>query len=343
MIFTFLKYVFFLILFPSAVFSQNKNSNEVRFIAAGDLNLAHWITPIIEKKGNDYPFKYLKDQLSEADLVFSNLEAPFCNGGEPYPKNFVFKVPVQHVQVLKSGNINMVSLANNHILDYGQSCLNSTVQILQNKKIFYAGAGSDFKKAHKPAIFKIKDIKFAFFAYSMTLPKYFFATDSTGGTAYPHKKILKDSISYYNNKVDYIIVSFHWGEELTTLPKEYQRNYAHLAIEYGADIILGHHPHVLQGIEVYKNKIIVYSLGNFVFASYSNKASDSILLDLQFTKKRIKDIKVVPLNVNNYEVNFRPQILRGNKKTEVIGYLQKISDELNGHKQIINADGYLIL
>ena len=339
----FLKILFVVVIFEFTVYSQNQNSNEVRFLAAGDINLAHWLTKIIEKEGNDYPFKHLKNQLFSADLVFSNLEAPFCEKGEPYPKNFVFKVPEKHIQVLKSGNINLVSLANNHILDYGLPCLSSTIQVLQNENIFYAGAGVDKKKASKPAVFEINNLKFAFFAYSMTLPKYFFATDSTGGTAYPHKKLLKDSISYYNDIVDYIIVSFHWGEELTALPKEYQQNYAHLSIDYGADVILGHHPHVLQGIEVYKNKIIVYSLGNFIFASYSNKAADSILLNLLFSKSGITDVKVDPINVNNYEVQFIPQFLEGIKKSKVIEYLNQISNGLNGDKQVINSEGYLIL
>jgi poly-gamma-glutamate synthesis protein (capsule biosynthesis protein) len=312
-------------------------------MATGDLNLAHWITPIIDKKGIDFPFKYIKNQLYLADLVFSNLESPFCDNGEPYPKNFVFKVPEKHVKVLKSGNINMISLANNHILDYGLQCLSSTIKILQNQEIYFAGAGIDFKNAYKPAIFAINGLKFAFFAYSMTLPKYFFATDSTGGTAYPKKKILKDSISFYNNKVDFIIVSFHWGEELTELPKEYQQNFAHLAIDYGADVILGHHPHVLQGIEIYNNKFIIYSLGNFIFASFSNKAVNSIILDLNFSKKGITNFKVIPINVNNYEVRFMPQILNGIKKSNVIEHLQKISSGLNDNKQILTSDGNLVL
>lgn len=334
--------IFFLLLLNLILFSQNKNQDEVRFLAAGDLNLAHWITPILDKNGKDYPFKFIKDYMLSADLVFSNLEAPFCNKGEPYPKNFVFKVPEKHVNVLKAGNINLVSLANNHILDYGMPCLESTVQLLQKEKINFAGAGTNYQKAHKPAIFEINNIKFAFFAYSMTLPKYFFATDSTGGTAYPKRKILRDSISFYNNKVDHIIVSFHWGKELSELPKEYQQNYARWAIDYGADLILGHHPHVLQGIEKYKNKIIAYSLANFIFASYSNKATDSIFLDLTFTKDQIKNFKIVPINVNNYQIHFQPTIMKNDNRTKVINYLNQISIDLNDNNKIFTLDGNLI-
>lgn len=336
-----IKKIIFIFIFPCIIFAQNNNLNEVRFIAAGDLNVAHWITPLLEKDGYDFPFKYLKGILRNSDLVFANLEAPFCHNGTPLPKNFVFKVPEKHVKVLKSGKINLVSLANNHILDYGYDCLSQTIQVLKKENINFAGAGNDYRAAHQPAIFKINDISFAFFAYSMTLPKYFFASDSTGGTAYPNKKIFKDSISYYNDIVDYIIVSFHWGEELKTNPKEYQINTAHKAIDYGADIILGHHPHVLQGIEIYKNKLIVYSFGNFIFASYSRKAADSILLDLIFTKTKINSVRILPINVNNYEINFAPRLLQDKKKSDIIRHMQLISEGLNENKQIITKDGFL--
>jgi len=100
---------------------------------------------------------------------------------------------------------------------------------------------------------------------------------------------------------------------------------------------------VLQGIEKYKNRIIVYSLANFIFASYSNKATDSIFLDLNFTKNEIKDIKVVPINVNNYQVHFQPVIMKDEKKLKVINYLNQISIGLNGNKQALGLDGKINL
>lgn len=334
--------IYFIILFSLSVVAQIEITNNVRFIAAGDMNLAHWITPILDEQGAEYPYKYISHYLQTADLVFSNLEAPFCKNGEQVRKNFVFKVPPKFVNALKAGNINLVSIANNHILDYGMSCLESTIAVLKQEKINFAGAGINIKDAHKPAVFEINKIKFAFFAYSMTLPKYFYATDTTGGTAYPKRKLLKEKIEYYRDKVDYIIVSFHWGQELTEYPKEYQRNFAHWAIDYGADLILGHHPHVLQGIEKYKNKLIIYSLANFVFASYSNKATKSIFLDLIFTKDEIKEIKILPINVNNYEVRFQPKILAGKPKLKALKYLNEISQKLNNNKQMLSLDGKVL-
>lgn len=337
------RHIFLYLIFSISILAQQYTKSEVHFIATGDLNLAHWITPVLDKQGREYPYKYIKNYLNKADLVFSNLEAPFCNEGQPFPKNFVFKVPEKHIKSLKAGNINLVSLANNHILDYGIACLESTIKLLRNENIQFAGAGLNYEDAHKPALFEINNIKFAFFSYSMTLPKFFFATDSSGGTAYPDRRILKKNIKLYNDKVDFILVSFHWGQELTEYPKEYQQKIAHLAIDCGADLILGHHPHVLQGIESYKGKIILYSLANFIFASYSRKAADSILLDLVFTKDGTRDIKILPINVNNYDVKFQPRIVIGEKKKSIIDYLNQISQKLNGNKKMITFEGDLIL
>ncbi len=336
----FFIYLFLVIAF--FIYGQENNKNDsIKLLAAGDLNLAHWITPIINTRGANYPYKNIKHLLSTGDLVFANLEAPFCEKGEAYPKNFVFKVPPRHVDVLNAGNINLVSLANNHILDYGMQGLVSTRETLKKSNIYFAGAGENFSDAYKPTIIKKKNLEIAFFSYSMTFPKAFWATGSTGGTAYPYYNIIKDSISAYRSRVDYIIVSFHWGKELVSVPEEYQRKTAHLAINSGADLIIGHHPHVLQGIEIYKRKHIFYSFGNFIFASYSTKAIDSMILEAQLTKTGLINIRIIPINVNNYEVHFRPVEMSGTNKARVINHLNEISLQLNNQQTILDSDGYL--
>lgn len=322
---------------------ENKKNDYVKLLAVGDVNCAHWITPILDASGTSYPYKNIKHLLSTGDLVIANLEAPFCEKGEPYPKNFVFKVPARHADVLKDGNINLVSLANNHILDYGIPGLVTTIETLKKASIFFAGAGENINDAYKPAFFRLKNMDIAFFSFSMTFPKSFWATDSTGGTAYPYFSIIKDSISAYRSRADFIIASFHWGKELTSIPKDYQRRMAHFVINSGADLIIGHHPHVLQGIEIYKEKYIFYSLGNFVFASYSNKAIDSMILEADLTKAGIKNIRIIPINVNNYEVHFRPIEMNGKNRARVINHLNETSLGLNNQRTILNSEGFLII
>jgi len=315
--------------------------SQIRLLATGDVNLGHWITPIIKSEGNHYPFTYVKDRLSQADFVFANLEAPFCTKGQPFPKNFVFDVPPVLVDVLTAGNINLVSLANNHTMDYGMPGLLSTIETLNKANIRHAGAGKDKGQAYKPALLEKYGIKIAFFSYTMTHPEEFWANDSKGGTAYPYANIVKDSLRYYDDKTDFIIVSFHWGKELQSIPEQYQSKMAHFVINAGADLVLGHHPHILQGIEKYKDRYIFYSFGNFIFASYSHKASESIIADIILSKDGLNKIEIIPINVDNYEVHFKPEILNGAEKVKVLAHLNTISLDLNNQQLIINESGNL--
>ncbi len=311
----------------------------VTLIAAGDLNVAHWLTGIIEQKGRAYPFRHLKKSLADADIIFANLEAPFTDQETSVEKSFVFKADPDHADALPEWGVNLVSLANNHIMDYGPEGLVETIEVLNKNKVHHAGAGSNYQLAKKPALFEIKNTRIALLAYSMTLPKAFWANDSTSGTAYPYPVDMRRSIGDARNNAEIVLVSFHWGEELATAPKEYQVKMAHLAVDAGADAVFGHHPHVLQGVEVYKNRVIAYSLGNFVFASYSTKALDSALLKMNFEDGQIGSAQVLPINVNNAEVNFSPRLYKDTKKAEVLEMLNQLSLELNGGLAIIDRDG----
>lgn len=337
--------LFFILLTLTFFCNGQKITSEstLRFMASGDLNLAHWITPLIDSNGPDYLYNHINDFISGCDIFFVNLESPICEKGEAYPKNFVFNVPARHVKVLQSGKINVVSLANNHILDYGLPGLFSTIKELKHADIHYCGAGKNLEDAYAPAIIEINNIKVAFFAYSMTLPKAFWANDSTGGTAYPYNKIIKDRISACRQKSDIIVASFHWGKELSLYPEEYQIRQAHMAIDFGADLVLGHHPHNLQGVEVYKGKNIFYSLGNYIFASYSDKVKDGLILEADFTKDGIQHVKIHPINVNNYDVQFKPKLHIAEKKKEIINHLNEISLFLNDSLKVLNSDGFINL
>jgi poly-gamma-glutamate capsule biosynthesis protein CapA/YwtB (metallophosphatase superfamily) len=127
---------------------------------------------------------------------------------------------------------------------------------------------------------------------------------------------------------DIVIVAFHWGGEKLEQPRQYQREFARLAIDNGADIVLGHHPHVLQGIEHYKGGIIFYSLGNFAFGSYSPSAKESIIAKIALDEKGVSSIEAIPINVDNFEVHFRPEALDGERGTAVISKLSRLSEQL---------------
>lgn len=316
---------------------------EIRILAGGDIMLGSWAQATILKEGYDYPFRRMDSALTKADIVFANLEAPFGTGGTPFEKRYNFQVRPDLVKVLTAGHINLVSLANNHMMDFGDSVLAQTRHLLKKNGIHFAGAGRNLGAARQAALFRAGDIRIAFVACSLTFPEEFWATDSSAGTYFPKHTYFYDDIRKLKQRADLLIVSFHWGGELLTAPKKYQVRLAHRTIAAGADLILGHHPHVVQGIEVFRGKIIAYSLGNFVFGSYSKNVRESMLLELTAGKQGIRRCRIWPINVDNREVEFQPRFLTGEEKTNFIQNLQNLSAELNQTPDVISNAGLIKL
>ena len=173
----------------------------------------------------------------------------------------------------------------------------------------------------------------------MTFPEEFWAEENKPGTAFATEAVLEKAIREISQEVDQIIVSFHWGSELMSRPKEYQIQFAHKAIDLGADLVLGHHAHVLQGIELYKSRLILYGLGNFVFGSYSENAKESIIVKAYLGTAGLLYAQIIPISVYNHKITFQPVILRNKEKSEVIRVLNELSIELNGGKNILNDRG----
>jgi poly-gamma-glutamate synthesis protein (capsule biosynthesis protein) len=322
-------------------FGENQNTSSIRIFASGDTMLGSWAEMVIADSGYAYPFQKLQDFTADADIFFTNLEAPFGTTGETFEKEYTFRVKPDLVNVLLAGKINLVSLANNHIMDFGISALRETMQVLEKHQIFYAGAGLNLSEARKPAIFEIKGKKFGFLAYSLTFPEEFWASDSTPGTCFPYDTFAFKDVAALDKEVDFVIVSCHWSQELLEYPKKYQIDLAHRLINNGADLILGHHPHVLQGIEWYKGKLIAYSLGNFIFGSYSEKAKESMLLKITLQPNDSIIAQVLPIKVYNKEVEFRPVPLNDEEKQAFIYNLAKLSLELNPSPIGINSEGII--
>lgn len=314
----------------------------IQLVAAGDMMLDSWIEQVVRDQGWQYPFVYLDSILSKADLVFANLEAPFGRQDSAYPKTYTFQVEPDMVQVLMAGKINVVSLANNHILDFGSAALRETMQLLDTHGIKYSGAGNNLWEARQPARFEIKGKKIAVACYSLTFPEEFWATDSTAGTCFPSHTFFYKDIRRFKKENDVLVISFHWGGELLTAPKEYQVDLAHRAIDAGADLILGHHPHVIQGLEIYKGKLIAYSLGNYIFGSYSDKATRSMLLQLSYDEDSFKRCTIIPIDVHNRFVEFQPRLLKDADKINFFNELIGLSQELNSQPLVINSAGEII-
>jgi poly-gamma-glutamate capsule biosynthesis protein CapA/YwtB (metallophosphatase superfamily) len=303
----------------------------LRFAAVGDVMLGGTAAPEMVKFGYAHPFTDIADMLHDAQIVFANLEGPLTDVGEAETdKRYVFRSPPAEVApALAAAGINVVSLANNHILDYGVEGLKTTLTALAAAGIQHAGAGMDLQQARQPAIVKAGGYTVALLAYSLTFPESFWAGAERPGAAFGHENYVRVDVARARERADIVVVSFHWGREATTELREYQPRLAHAAIDAGATVVLGHHPHILQGIERYKQGIIFYSLGNFAFGSYSRLAQRSMIAELYFKDAELVQVHLIPLNVNNVEVVFQPRRLSTHDAKEVIAQLRGLSAPLN--------------
>jgi len=335
--------LFILFLLGSKNLFAMGETRPIKIIAAGDLMVGSWVENIVRNEGWDYPFRNLQDLLQDADIVIANLEAPFGRGGTAFEKAYTFQVSPDLVRILKAGQINMVSIANNHIMDYGDEVLQQTLTVLRENGIRYAGAGMNLTQARKPAKIQIKGVNVTLACYSLTFPEEFWASDTSAGTCFPYHTFFYDDIKKFKKESDLLIVSFHWGAELSRMPKEYQVDLAHRTIDAGADVIIGHHPHVVQGMEIYRGKLIAYSLGNFIFGSYSENVKESMLLEFRYETGKPIQYKIHPIRVYNKVVEFQPELLSDQDRKKFMAELQRLSLELNRRQIVIGSDGWVQL
>jgi poly-gamma-glutamate capsule biosynthesis protein CapA/YwtB (metallophosphatase superfamily) len=311
----------------SSVVTPQPETESIILTAGGDIKI-HSIDGLV-LKDLEYPWKGTIDILKRATVLVGNLEVPLSKRGSVYTKKtWILRADPRTVDSLVIAGFDVLTLANNHIMDYGPIALQDTFAALDNAKIARAGAGMNRDEARQPAILTTPDgVKFAFLSYSLTYPEIFWANSSRPGTPYGDPSFFIPDIKKAKTLVDHVVVSFHWSAELQYYPSAYQKNYGRLAIDAGASVVLGHHPHVLQGIEIYKDGLIAYSLGNYVFGSYSKRVKDSIILEIDCTKDSLIQAKLYPINVLNPEVQFNPQLRRGDDAQRVLNDVRTYSSQ----------------
>ena len=259
-----------------------------------------------------YYFKKVKNIFENDDLSIVNLEGQFTTSKDIQEKKFNFKAPLEYVNVLKEGSIEAVSFANNHARDFGISGYNETLNTLKDNNILYYGDNNYLIK-------EIKGVKIGFFAF---LDIY----------AQKYDKV-KNAIDYLKNEnCDLIIASMHWGIEGNYQQSDFQVKMGHYMIDNGVDLVIGHHPHLIQGIEKYKGKYIVYSLGNFSFGGNQNpKDKDTFIFkqSFSFNNKDLisSNIEIIPASVSSVKNvnNYQPMVLDGNEKIRVMNKILKYS------------------
>jgi len=328
---------------PEATSLQPATAGPLKVIAVGDMMLDGTARPVLHDNGYDYPFAEVRQFFNGAHIVIGNLEGPLTTRGEPeQDKTYVFRSPPDKVgRALRNAGFTVVSLANNHTLDFGAEGLAQTIEALEAVGIAHVGAGPNLKDARKPVFVETAGTRVALLAYSLTLPEHFYAEANKPGTAFGHEAHVRADVTAARKQADIVLVSFHWGQEGKTTLREYQTRLGHAAIDSGAAAVFGHHPHILQGIEHYKEGVILYSLGNFTFGSYSKDAQVSAVAELTFDGPRVAALRLYPINVNNFAVQFQPKPLTGAQAARVVEELRTLSAALN--TEIVNDAGTALL
>jgi len=304
----------------------------VILLAVGDIILGdhpHFlgigVRSIIERK-KIFIFKEIVDILSQGDIVFGNLEVVLSDYEKKNSyESLILRGNPYFVNQLKNSNFKLLNIANNHIQQHGDSPFYNTIDILKQNKIKIIGVDN-----FQPQIIESKGIKFGFFGYSLRPEEY----NSKVLYSQGNKKKIISNINRIKNKADYVIISLHWGDEYISLPSISQINFAHDIIDAGADVILGHHPHVLQPVEKYKEGIIAYSLGNFVSDMYSEITKKSMILKIIFNQNQTKKVELIPVYINK---DYQPEISI-NKEAKKYPYNLLQTEELLNLVKSINYE-----
>ncbi len=324
------------ILLPGGVLSQ-----EISVAVVGDMMFGSDVSRIVDKEGSLAPFAGVVQFLKEADITFGILEGGIGTRGEPLrDKEHTFRSKPSAARGLANAGFDVVSLANPHIMDYGVEGFADTLEFLSWYGVKYVGGGMNLETAKKPLILTVKGIKVAFLAYyrgSEFDPA--FAKEDKPGPAFPIYGELDREIAATKEQSDFVIVSMHWGvpagESDGGGVTNRQKLYARKLIDSGADVVLGQWLHTLQGIEIYKGKPVVYSLGDFIYGTYAKKLPIGYILKFVLSSGKSPNMEIIPLSTSDARTaSYFPVVLRDQAAQDAIAILSKLSKELGTNIKI---------
>lgn len=300
-------------------------SERISLSFVGDMLPGEYIAEIMAQNGYDFPYQKSLLYLSEPDLMVGNLELPITTGGTPVEGTpYVYKGSPDALPAMRDAGFDVLSLANNHALDQGLEGMRDTMKHLTDAGIGFMGVGENDKEAFAPLIQETKGLKVAFVGVSEVIPFAEMKADSNvPGIAETYETTRAvASIKSAEEEADIVVVMVHWGEDGKDTPENYQKNMARAYIDAGADLVIGSHPHVLQGFETYKGKWIAYSLGNFVYASYPSGAhAETGVLDAVCGGEGDCELKFNPMLV----IQSQPTPLEGDSAEALLRRLSSIS------------------
>lgn len=293
---------------PAPISAPAKEDYTMLFV--GDMMFDREVkAQILREQDPLYPFMRIADTLRSADIAFGNLEGPISDRGTNQGSKYSFRFePVGTVHALSFAGFDVVSIANNHIWDWGRQALTDTVQHLNPAGIGHVGAGRNEAEANAPFIAQLNTTRIAFLGYTTLYPRSLEAgEDYPGVSAYRASSTAQQISELKGSGADIIVVSFHWGDEYATSSNQTQQEIARGLIDAGADLVIGHHPHVVQEVEKYKDGWIIYSLGNFVFDQFfSPETMSGFMAQARIADDRVKTVEQIPIKLTP---TFQPYVV----------------------------------
>jgi len=287
---------------PLLIIQEPEIREPVTIMFVGDIMLSRGVDYYMEENDDyKYPFLKIKNYLENAELLIGNLEGPISDKGYNVGSIYSFRHKPESVEGLTYAGFDILNLANNHIMDYTREAMEQTFEILEQNNIEYIGTGEDYSSAHQPKIKTLSNgLNVAFLGYTSFGSELWEATNEQSGVARIKKEEIENDIILAKAMADIVVVNFHFGEEYETRSNLEQQDLAHFSIDSGVDLVIGHHPHVVQEIEFYKGKYIAYSLGNFVFdQDFSEETMGGIILEVDLDEIGIINIREVETEITN--------------------------------------------
>lgn len=304
---------------PDEAPPASEEGPEWTLTAVGDIMLSRGVYRKVMAYGGDWrhPFRKTADILRDSDFTVANLELPLSDN-QPQsedPHTFQFVAPSAAAGGLDWAGIDSVSLANNHTMNWGQGPLVDTFGALKNHGVGYFGAGPDKKSAYSPAVYNINGVRVAFLGFE-NIQNWPWTDPDAPGAATATACAVRDAVLHAGERAEVVIPFFHWGEEYRSIPNDVQKALAQVAIDAGADLVIGAHPHWVQQVGAYKGKLIVYSLGNFVFDQmWSQETRQGAIAKFTFSGAVLQDTEYTPVLIEDYN---QPRVATGDDYRAVL-------------------------
>lgn len=282
-------------------------------IATGDVIPARSVNyQTVSRKDFKWPYLKTADFLNKGDITFINLETPLISKCPVTQEGMIFCGDKRNVEGLTFAGVDVASLANNHSANHGKEGIDETVKLLASSGILTTGVNDNL------AIKEIRGLKFAFLGYS--------DIEKTPLVSTAEEEKIKREVSEAKQKADVVIVTFHWGKEYVTAPDDRQKQLGRLAIDSGADLVIGNHPHWIKPLEIYNGKLITYAHGNFVFdQEWSQKTKEGVVGKYTFYNKQLIDVEFFPVGIVDFG---QPYFLEGERKKKILDGLYQSSLDL---------------